>query len=34
VLLLDATGLGLFTATGTLTARDAGAPIVGAAVMA
>ena len=29
VLVLDAAGLGLFTATGTLAARDAGLPIVG-----
>jgi uncharacterized membrane protein YeiH len=30
---LDAAGLGLFTATGTLAARDAGLPIVGAAIV-
>lgn len=33
VLVLDAAGLGLFTATGTLQARDLGLPIVGAAVI-
>jgi uncharacterized membrane protein YeiH len=33
VLVLDAAGLGLFTATGTLAARDAGLPIVGAAIV-
>ena len=33
VLILDAAGLGLFTATGTLAARDAGLPIVGAAII-
>jgi len=33
VLVLDAAGLGLFTATGTLLARDAGLPIVGAAII-
>jgi uncharacterized membrane protein YeiH len=32
-LVLDAAGLGLFTATGTLEARDLGLPIVGAAVI-
>jgi uncharacterized membrane protein YeiH len=33
VLVLDAAGLGLFTATGTLRARDLAVPIVGAAVI-
>ena len=33
VLVLDAAGLGLFTATGTLTARAAGLPVVGACVI-
>lgn len=33
VLVLDAAGLGLFTATGTLTARAAGVPVVGACVI-
>jgi uncharacterized membrane protein YeiH len=33
VLVLDAAGLGLFTATGTLTARAAGVPVAGACVI-
>jgi uncharacterized membrane protein YeiH len=33
VLVLDAAGLGLFTATGTLRARDAGLPVVGACII-
>jgi uncharacterized membrane protein YeiH len=33
VLVLDAAGLGLFTATGALTARAAGVPAVGAAII-
>jgi uncharacterized membrane protein YeiH len=33
VLVLDAAGLGLFTATGTLRARDMGVPLAGAAII-
>ena len=33
VLVLDAAGLGLFTATGTLRAHDAGVPVVGATII-
>lgn len=33
VLVLDAAGLGLFTATGTLRAHDAGVPVVGATIL-
>lgn len=33
VLVLDAAGLGLFTATGTLRARDMGVPLAGAAIV-
>jgi uncharacterized membrane protein YeiH len=33
VLIFDAAGLGLFSATGTLRARDAGVPVIGACVI-